>query len=256
MKKRIAACLLALLLLCMTGCEKISEMMNTGDASAWINSDMKESYENVGEIRLQDDFAAAVNRDWVTSQESDNADFFQNIQNTVNQREKEILNDPALQDHDALELKKFAELAMDMDYRNSQGIEPLRRYIESIQSISSKEDVYRWICDSESNPLFLAPLILRSYDKDYENEDEETISKACSELISYMSRCCQYNFLSNMCAKNGINLIAMPINPYIFTTQGSSKYGQPVAWDLFDTIPYTQMETKDTIQFYIQERIC
>lgn len=58
-----------------------------------------------------------------------------------------------------------------------------------------------------------------------------------------------YNFMSDMCAKNGINLIAMPINPYIFATQGSSRYGQPVAWDLFDTIPYTQMETRDTSCF-------
>lgn len=172
MKKRIAACLLALLLLCMTGCEKISKMMNTGGASAWINSDMKESYENVGEIRLQDDFAAAINRDWVVSQEGEAGGTLNSIMETVDEREKEILSDPTLQDRDALELKKFAEFAMDWDCRNSQGIEPLRRYIESIQSISSKEDAYRWICDPESNPLFLAPLILRDYGKDYESEDQ------------------------------------------------------------------------------------
>ena len=92
MKKRIAACLLALLLLCMTGCEKISKMMNTGGASAWINSDMKESYENVGEIRLQDDFAAAINRDWVVSQEGEAGGMLNSIMETVDEREKEILS--------------------------------------------------------------------------------------------------------------------------------------------------------------------
>ena len=63
------------------------------------------------------------------------------------------------------------------------------------------------------------------------------------------SRNSVYNFMSDMCAKNGVNLVAMPINPYVFATQESSKYGKPVAWDLFDTIPYTQMNTRDTSCF-------
>lgn len=58
-----------------------------------------------------------------------------------------------------------------------------------------------------------------------------------------------YNFLSEVCSKNGLNLMAMPINPYIFTKQESSRYGKAVAWDLFDTIPYTQMAAKDTSCF-------
>ena len=63
--------------------------------------------------------------------------------------------------------------------------------------------------------------------EDYENEDEETISKACSELISYMSRCCQYNFLSNM-----INYIGANVNSPI----EKIKYS---ALNVFRSIIYT-----------------
>ena len=64
MRKRITACQMAMTMLCMTGCEQLSAMLDTGGVSGWINSDIKESFDNAGEIRLQDDFAAAVNRDW------------------------------------------------------------------------------------------------------------------------------------------------------------------------------------------------
>ena len=58
-----------------------------------------------------------------------------------------------------------------------------------------------------------------------------------------------YNFLSLICQRNGLNLMAMPINPYLFTTQESSEYDKPISWDLFDTIPYTRMKTRDSACF-------
>ena len=63
-----------------------------------------------------------------------------------------------------------------------------------------------------------------------------------------------YEFLSRICEKNGLNLIALPINPFVFTTKESPDYGEPILgepilWDLFDTIPYSKMNTGDTSCF-------
>ena len=58
-----------------------------------------------------------------------------------------------------------------------------------------------------------------------------------------------YEFLSRICEKNGLNLIALPINPFIFTTKESSDYSESILWDLFDTIPYSKMNTGDTSCF-------
>ena len=41
--------------------------------------------------------------------------------------------------------------------------------------------------------------------EDYDNE-EDSLSKVCSEVITLMSRCCQYNFLSNMINYIGENI--------------------------------------------------
>jgi importin subunit beta-1 len=41
--------------------------------------------------------------------------------------------------------------------------------------------------------------------EDYDNE-EDSLSKACSDVIALMSRCCQYNFLSNMINYIGENI--------------------------------------------------
>lgn len=63
--------------------------------------------------------------------------------------------------------------------------------------------------------------------EDYDNDELETLSKVCGELIIYMSRCCQYNFLSNM-----INYIGKNINSPI----EKIKYS---ALNVFRSIIYT-----------------
>lgn len=166
MKKRIGACLLVLLLLCMTGCSEVYGILtDTSGAQSWINSDIRESYDNVGEIRLQDDFAAAVNREWTTSQTKNVATSLLECTKITQAREREILADDTLQEADALELKKYAALASDWDYRNAQGVEPLRSYIEPIRNLQTKEDIYRWICDTEQNPLGKSLLMLQGVEQ-------------------------------------------------------------------------------------------
>ena len=42
---------------------------------------------------------------------------------------------------------------MNADYRNKQGVEPLRKYLENIEAVSDLDSLYAYICDPEKNPL-------------------------------------------------------------------------------------------------------
>ena len=166
-KKRIrlvAAVLVSALLTGLTGCSSTeAEGPDFAQGNKWIDSDIIGSVSEGDEIRLQDDFAAAANKEWILT---DGAGLkkrnFEYISDQVNDKKVALLSDDSVTGKEAEELKKFASLASDWDYRNSCGIEPLRPYIESIEAISDMDGFYAWITDPEKNPLGLAPVVLDS----------------------------------------------------------------------------------------------
>ena len=67
----------------------------------------------------------------------------------------EVINDNSLDTKYAKELKKFVDLARDDELRNSQGVEPLRPYIDAITGITSIEQLITYEKDLEKNPFGL-----------------------------------------------------------------------------------------------------
>ncbi len=119
----------------------------------WRDSGIVGSVTESEEIRLEDDFAAAVNKDFIVHAEVGEGTINE-IQRSVLQNKKKLL-DSLPDEKDANELKKFFDLASDWDVRNREGAEPLRKYLEMIESISSIEDLTAYECDRENNPLGL-----------------------------------------------------------------------------------------------------
>lgn len=119
----------------------------------WRDSGIVGSVTESEEIRLEDDFAAAVNKDFIVHAEAGEGTINE-IQRSVLQNKKKLL-DSLPDEKDANELKKFFDLASDWDVRNREGAEPLRKYLEMIESISSIEDLTAYECDRENNPLGL-----------------------------------------------------------------------------------------------------
>ena len=132
---------------------------NFAKGDPWIDSDLLGSVSENDEIRLQDDFAAAANKDWILTEggllQGRN---FDHIADVINDNKLVLLEDDSLTGEEAEELKKFADLEKDWDYRASTGVEPLRPYIDSIDEISSIDEYYGWITDIEKNPLGIAPV--------------------------------------------------------------------------------------------------
>ncbi len=123
----------------------------------WIDSDIKGNITADYNTRVQDDFAAAKNKDAIVSGEVEKVSM-NTMDKVVIDRKKQILEDESISGEGMDLLRDYAELASDWDYRNQAGVEPLRPYIESIEAISSMDEYYDFICDPYKNPLDLGPL--------------------------------------------------------------------------------------------------
>ena len=133
---RLPAAAICILSLLLTSCGSGSSGGDSG-MGKWRNSDIAGSISAEEEIRLQDDFAAAVNQDWSVRAEPGTSAFL-TVQLSVMDKKQQLL-DRDYSDHDGGELKKFYDLAADWEGRNADGTEPLRPYMDAIASISSLE---------------------------------------------------------------------------------------------------------------------
>ena len=155
MKSRILAivCVMALLL---SACGRVAAADQPGNGK-WRVSDIAGSVAASEKIRLQDDFAAAKNSGFIVNAKVGDSSFT-SATLTVLDRKKEILN--SLPDEgEAGELKKFAAFAADWEQRDREGAEPVRKYVEAIEEISSLEELSAYFCDREKNPFCLGVLM-------------------------------------------------------------------------------------------------
>ncbi|MBR4581120.1 MAG: M13 family metallopeptidase [Lachnospiraceae bacterium] len=163
MKRRIAAIAGAVLILfTMTGSapsKDLSKIFNNGNGTAWVNSNMAGEVTANTTYRLQDDFAAAVNQEWILS-DDEVIGTFGEASNSIFEKKMEILNDLSADgDKGNEELLKYITLVSDWDTRNAQGISPLEPYMKAIDDISNKEELYAYFCNPEKNPFGLAPVM-------------------------------------------------------------------------------------------------
>ena len=165
-RPKVTVILSAVLALILTACSAGSAGGEAGSSAkillsgAWVDSDLIGSVSADQEIRLQDDFAAAANKEWKLEVGDKYVDTFQNISDAVIEKMKNAATDESIEGEEAEVLRKYYALSSDWDLRNSQGVEPLRPYIEDIESISSVDDLYAFFMDLERNPMALSPVAL------------------------------------------------------------------------------------------------
>lgn len=123
----------------------------------WRVSNVVGSVKAGDEIRLQDDFAAAADKDLIVDAAPGSGTFFDVMKLVLNK--KKALLERDLAEGAPREVKKFADLASDWEARNADGVEPLRPYLEAIESISSIEDLTAYECDRERNLFGLGVLM-------------------------------------------------------------------------------------------------
>ena len=154
MKKLIA---LFLCLCLMAGIVPALAEENTRPGAMWINSGIYGTYEGRGEIRLQDDYAAAVNREWAETvsipEGASNASARTEQTDNYNRAKLAVLKGEKKDDPDLTSLQNFYALLLDWDTRNETGLQPLKPYVEDLMSVSSTEEMTKYYSDPERNIL-------------------------------------------------------------------------------------------------------
>ena len=138
--------------------ESFQDRLSSALSKGWVDSDLYDSVKADKEYRPQDDFAAAKNKEWKLEVGHDYYGVFQDVSDAVLEKMKKAATDESLPGEEAEVLRKYYALSSDWDYRNSQGVEPLKPYIADIESISSMDELYAFFGDLERNPLALAPI--------------------------------------------------------------------------------------------------
>ncbi|MBQ6928522.1 MAG: M13 family metallopeptidase [Oscillospiraceae bacterium] len=160
MRKRLTALLLALVMIAaLTACDP-EELASKIDPSKrnWVDSDLIGAVKADDEIRLQDDFAAAVNKDWKLEKGEQYAGLFDDVAQAVMAKKKKAATDEAIPGETAKVLRDYYKLASDWQARNADGVEPLRPYLDDIASIANGEELLAFYTDLRRNPLGLGPV--------------------------------------------------------------------------------------------------
>ncbi len=141
---------------------KTNENANDRPGAQWINSGIYGTYEGLDKIRLEDDFAAAVNRDWAENvtigEDAVNASARTEQADNYNKEKIAVLTGEEKDDGDLMSLQNYYALLTDWEARNNEGFEPLQPYLEDLMSISSVEEMTQYYSDPERN-LFGTPMV-------------------------------------------------------------------------------------------------
>ena len=113
--------------------------------TAWTNVDVMGMVTDNSSFRLQDDFHAAVNRDWLAAAQirpgnSSESAFWERMREVQDQIEA-LLNDTTLSSHEARLAQAFYHAQLDMEARNRRGMEPILPLVERIRSVSSLDEL-------------------------------------------------------------------------------------------------------------------
>ena len=171
----------------------------------WVDSSIRGTITAESDPRLQDDFAAAANKEYLlelaaSTDEDTAAGSFELMDQEINQQCAELFDDESVSGKYAAELRKYVDLARDYDLRDSQGVEPLRPYIEAITSISSMDELIAYEKDLQKNPFGMTMLTdTRSY---VHNETSDTPVALLGSMPYSLDDANEYFNISNTGLRN------------------------------------------------------
>ena len=129
--------------------------------SMWINSDIAGAVDETVTVNLKDDFHTAVNYDWIMNTELPDEKLayvgtFSQAEDALQEQNYQLMKrDNTAVDETLMSQKEYdhlqelaaglADLLMDWDTRNEQGVEPLRSYVEELAGIQSLEELSSYL---------------------------------------------------------------------------------------------------------------
>ena len=170
-KRVISALLVTALALSVFGCSGSgsAETNTANKVFPWVDSNLFENIDQMGQMSIKDDFASAVNYEWASAQVPDptyGVGSAAEALRSIVKNKRAIIEDESFQDKN-IELIRTADgLFCDWDYRDSLGVEPLKKYLGYIDEIETIDDVTEYMIDNEKNPFALSLIDLQIYNNE------------------------------------------------------------------------------------------
>lgn len=170
------------------------------------------------EIRLEDDYYTAINKDWLDSIELDEGKMsygtFEELSCNVADDIKNIIcnirsnKDKYSKDSDEIKVLNLFENYLDMDSRNELGIQPIKKYIDKVNSVETMDQLmdilsnYDFLYfqslinlgvgidfrDSSKNVLYISRIGLGLGNPGYYKFDSKDNKKIRKEYIKYIEK--------------------------------------------------------------------
>ena len=162
---------------------------NERPGAKWINSDIYGAFEGLGEIRPQDDFAAAVNRAWSESaripdgQDYTSARLEHDLENIA--LKIALLHGEQTDDPELTAMQTFFAQFLDWDTRNQIGYQELKPYADDIMSISGIDELTAFFSDPKRNLYQYGPMIEGMVTPD----DDDVFTNIMSIRATYRRLC-------------------------------------------------------------------
>lgn len=248
MRKKQLHSLLALLLallMALSSTAALAEVkagQTISSSSKWINSDIRGAIDENTKVSLKDDFHTAVNFDWLLTTE-DGAGSFDYAEDILYKRKLDIVLaeaqiDPANADaiglssewlaHDLKLVQTFSSLAGEWEYRNANGVEPARPFLDAIRSIQNMDELSDYMFNANGMNITGYSLVDIGVQPDLETQSAYVASIMPSTTFS-LQRQDHYTYIS----EDGLTLR--------YITDFSVQY-------LLKRLGYSDQEIKDLLQ--------
>ncbi len=173
LKKPAAVILTAVMMLSFCSCSEGQgkEQQQSGDGYHfhWKDYALFETVGDSAKVELKDDFAAAVNYEWASKQKEDFTypiSSIGEVNRKVVHNKRAMVDDKSFQNKNIELIRTMDGLYNDTKYKDSLGVEPLKKYLGYIDGIKTLDDVTAYMTDNARNP-FAVSLVELDY---YENE--------------------------------------------------------------------------------------
>lgn len=130
-----------------------------------MDSSIFDNVEKMKDVSIKDDFTAAVNYEWASQQKEDftySISAFGEANRKVTQNKRAMLEDQSFQNKNVELIRIMDGLYNDKEYRDSLGVDPLKKYLGFIDDIKTIDDVTAYMTDNSKNP-FAVSLVKLDY---------------------------------------------------------------------------------------------
>ena len=171
LKKPASVILAAALMLSFCSCSEGKGQQQSDDTYhfKWKDYTLFETVGDSAKVELKDDFVAAVNYEWASKQKEDFTyaiSSFGEANRTVVHNKRAMIEDKSFRNRNIELVRTMDGLYNDTQYKDSIGVEPLKKYLGYIDGIKTLDDVTAYMTDNSKNPFAVALLKLDYFENE------------------------------------------------------------------------------------------